>query len=101
MRPSVARREDQRQFFSTAEIASFGWMFMPASAETSGMLAIRRTWFVPTFRSLPSRAGNSLEELRAIRDGSGLAGVPLLAGESNSGPRRAVRGMVDRTGPPN
>ena len=86
------------RFFSAAEIASFGLDVHAGVGETSGMLAVRPDLVRPNFKSLPSRAGNSLEELRAIATASGLAGLSLGAGESDGGARPRRRGMVDRRG---
>jgi creatinine amidohydrolase len=54
------------KYFSAADLASFGMDVHAGVAETSGMLAVRPDLVRPIFKSLPSQAGRSLEELRTI-----------------------------------
>jgi len=52
--------------FSAAEIASFGMDVHAGLSETSGMLVVRPDLVRPLYKTLPSRAGASIEELRRI-----------------------------------
>jgi creatinine amidohydrolase len=67
------RKIDARHF-SAAEISSFGMDVHAGVGETSGMLAVRPDLVRRDYRTLPSRAGRSLEELRAIATASGWQG---------------------------
>ena len=78
------------RFFSTAEIASFGLDVHAGISETSGMLAIRPDLVRSNFKSLPSRAGNSLEELRAIATAPGWQGYLSSPARATAAHGRAV-----------
>ena len=52
--------------FSAAEITAFGMDVHAGPGETSGMLAVRPDLVRPMYKTLPSRAGASIEELRRI-----------------------------------
>ena len=52
--------------FSAAEITSFGMDVHAGLNETSGMLAVRPDLVRPMYKTLPSRAGASIEELQRI-----------------------------------
>jgi creatinine amidohydrolase len=52
--------------FSADEITSFGMDVHAGLVETSGMLAVRPDLVRPMYKTLPSRAGASIEELRRI-----------------------------------
>ena len=52
--------------FSAADVTSFGMDVHAGPAETSGMLALRPDLVPPIYKTLPSRAGQSIEELRRI-----------------------------------
>ena len=52
--------------FSASDRASFGMDVHAGVSETSGMLAVRADLVRPSYKSLPSRAGQSLEQLRQI-----------------------------------
>jgi creatinine amidohydrolase/Fe(II)-dependent formamide hydrolase-like protein len=52
--------------FSAAEITSFGMDVHAGLGETSGMLAVRPDLVRPLYKTLPSRAGASIEELRRV-----------------------------------
>jgi len=62
------------KFFSAAELSSFGMDVHAGVSETSGMLAVRPDLVRPSYRTLPSRAGRSLEELREIATAPGWQG---------------------------
>ena len=69
-------------FFSAAQIASFGMDVHAGVGETAGMLAVRPDLVRPDYRTLPSQAGASLEELRAVAISPGWQGYlssPALA----------------------
>ena len=70
------------QHFSVAEIASFGMDVHAGPGETSGMLALRPDLVRPMYKTLPSRAGESIEELRRIAtspDWQGYLSAPAKA----------------------
>ena len=52
--------------FSADEIRSFGMDVHAGVGETSGMLAVRPDLVRPVYKTLPSRAGTSIDELRSI-----------------------------------
>jgi creatinine amidohydrolase len=60
--------------FTPAEVSSFGLDVHAGVGETSGMLAIRRDLVAPSYQTVPSRAGHSLEELREIATRPGWQG---------------------------
>jgi hypothetical protein len=60
--------------FSASNVASFGMDIHAGVSETSGMLAIRRDLVRSMYRSLPSRTGRSVEELRALAAAPGWQG---------------------------
>ncbi len=60
--------------FSAAELASFGMDVHAGVGETSGMLAVRPDLVRSNYKTLPSRAGHSLEELRDIATAPGWQG---------------------------
>ena len=69
-------------FFSPAQIASFGLDVHAGVGETAGMLAVRPDLVRPDYRTLPSQAGSSLEELRTVATAPGWQGylsAPALA----------------------
>jgi creatinine amidohydrolase len=69
-------------FFSPAETASFGLDVHAGVSETAGMLAVRPDLVRPDYLTLPSQAGASLEELRAVATSPGWQGylsAPALA----------------------
>jgi creatinine amidohydrolase len=74
--PQIQARGAQMNetFFSDAEIASFGMDVHAGVAETAGILAVRPDLVRPEYRTLPSQAGKSLEELRAIATTPGWQG---------------------------
>jgi len=62
------------KYFSAAELASFGMDVHAGVGETSGMLAVRPDLVRSNYKTLPSRAGRSLEELREIATAPGWQG---------------------------
>ena len=62
------------RYFSAADRASFGLDVHAGVGETSGILAIRPDLVAPNYRTLPTQAGNSLEELRKIATAPGWQG---------------------------
>jgi creatinine amidohydrolase/Fe(II)-dependent formamide hydrolase-like protein len=62
------------QFFSAAERSSFGLDVHAGVSETSGLLAVRPDLVRPGYRTLPSQAGASLEEVRAVATAPGWQG---------------------------
>jgi len=62
------------KYFSAAELSSFGMDVHAGVAETSGMLAVRPDLVRSNYKTLPSRAGRSLEELREIATAPGWQG---------------------------
>jgi creatinine amidohydrolase len=62
------------KYFSAADLSSFGMDVHAGVGETSGILAIRPDLVNPNYRTLPNRAGRSLEELRKIATAPGWQG---------------------------
>lgn len=62
------------KYFSAADLSSFGMDVHAGVGETSGILAIRPDLVPPNYRTLPSQAGRSLEELRRIATAPGWQG---------------------------
>ena len=60
--------------FSASDLSSFGMDVHAGVGETSGMLAVRPDLVRSNYKSLPSRAGRSLEELREIATAPGWQG---------------------------
>ncbi len=70
------------EFFSPAQLASIGMDVHAGLSETAGLLAVRPDLVRPDYRTLPSQAGHSLEELREIATTPGWQGYfssPSLA----------------------
>ena len=57
-----------------ADLSSFGMDVHAGVGETSGILAIRPDLVAPNYKTLPSQAGRSLEELRKIATAPGWQG---------------------------
>jgi creatinine amidohydrolase len=69
-------------FYSPEQVASFGLDVHAGVGETAGMLAVRPDLVRPDYRALPSQAGASIEELRAVATQPGWQGylsTPALA----------------------
>jgi creatinine amidohydrolase/Fe(II)-dependent formamide hydrolase-like protein len=62
------------KYFSTTELSSFGLDVHAGVGETSGMLAVRPDLVHSNYKTLPSRAGRSLDELRDIATAPGWQG---------------------------
>ena len=62
------------KYFSAAQLSSFGLDVHAGVSETSGMLAVRPDLVHANYKTLPNRAGRSLEELREIATAPGWQG---------------------------
>jgi creatinine amidohydrolase/Fe(II)-dependent formamide hydrolase-like protein len=76
--------------FSAAEIRSFGMDVHAGLGETSAMLAVRPDLVRPMFKTLPSRAGASIEELRRIATSPGWQGYLSSPAKATAAYGRAV-----------
>jgi hypothetical protein len=76
--------------FSAADRSSFGMDVHAGVAETSGILAIRPDLVRPGYRTLPSQAGASLEELRKIASAPGWQGYLSSPARATAAHGRAV-----------
>ena len=85
-----SRERINAKYFSAAELASFGMDVHAGVSETSGMLAVRPDLVRPNYKALPSRAGNSLEELRAIARTPGWQGYLSSPARATAAYGRAV-----------
>ncbi len=68
------RTKMQAAHFSAAELDSFGMDVHAGVGETSGMLALRPDLVRPDYKTLASRSGRSMEELRQIALAPGWEG---------------------------
>jgi creatinine amidohydrolase/Fe(II)-dependent formamide hydrolase-like protein len=78
------------KIFSAAELSSFGMDVHAGLGETSGMLAVRPDLVRSNYKSLPSRAGRSLEELRQIATVPGWQGYFSAPARATAAHGRAV-----------
>jgi creatinine amidohydrolase len=78
--------------FRNDELSSFGMDVHAGVGETSGMLAVRPDLVRPVFKSLPSRAGRSLEELRQIATTPGWQGYLSSPARATAAHGRALEG---------
>jgi creatinine amidohydrolase len=78
------------KYFSAAELSSFGMDVHAGVNETSGMLAVRPDLVRSTYKTLPSRAGQSLEELREIATVPGWQGYLSSPAKATAAHGRAV-----------
>jgi creatinine amidohydrolase/Fe(II)-dependent formamide hydrolase-like protein len=78
------------RFFRADELSSFGMDVHAGVAETSAILAVRPDLVRPLFKSLPSQAGNSLEELRQIATRPGWRGYLSSPAKATAAHGRAV-----------
>ncbi len=78
------------KFFSAADLASFGMDVHAGVGETSGMLAVRPDLVRSDYKTLPSRAGRSLEELREIATAPGWQGYLSSPARATAAHGRAV-----------
>jgi creatinine amidohydrolase len=76
--------------FPAAEISAFGLDVHAGVSETSGMLAVRPDLVRSDYRTLPSRAGQSFEELRAIATAPGWQGYLSSPAKATAAHGRAV-----------
>jgi creatinine amidohydrolase len=79
------------KYFSAAELSSFGMDVHAGVGETSGMLAVRPDLVGSNYKALPSRAGRSLEELRAIATTPGWQGYLSSPARATAEHGRAVK----------
>jgi creatinine amidohydrolase len=77
-------------YFRADELSSFGMDVHAGVAETSAMLAVRPDLVRPVFKSLPSQAGRSLEELRQIATRPGWQGYLSSPASSTAAHGRAI-----------
>ena len=78
------------KYFSAAELAAFGLDVHAGLVETSGMLAVRPDLVRANYRTLPSRSGRSLEELREIATAPGWQGYLSAPAKATAQHGRAV-----------
>jgi Creatinine amidohydrolase len=76
--------------FSPSELASFGMDVHAGVSETSGMLAIRPDLVRSSYKTLPSRAGQSPGELREIATQPGWQGYLSSPAKANASYGRAI-----------
>jgi hypothetical protein len=76
--------------FTVDELSSFGMDVHAGVNETAGMLAVRPDLVHPTYRTLPSRAGRTLEELREIATTPGWQGYLSSPSKATAAYGRAV-----------
>jgi creatinine amidohydrolase len=90
--PKIQAIGDQinARHFSSTEIASFGMDVHAGVGETSAMLAVRPDLVRPMYRTLPSRAGASIEELRRIATTPGWQGYLSSPAKATAAYGRAV-----------
>jgi creatinine amidohydrolase len=79
------------RYFRADELSSFGLDVHAGVGETSQMLAVRPDLVRPVFKSLPSQAGRSLEELRQIATRPGWQGYLSSPARATAAYGRAVR----------
>lgn len=80
------------KYFGKDQLSSFGMDVHAGVGETSGMLAVRPDLVRPVFKSLPSQAGTSLEELRQIATAPGWQGYLSAPARATAAHGRAVKG---------
>jgi creatinine amidohydrolase len=86
----ASREKINIKYFSIAESSSFGMDVHAGVSETSGMLAVRPDLVRSNYRTLPSRAGRSLEELREIATAPGWQGYLSSPAKATAAHGRAV-----------
>jgi creatinine amidohydrolase/Fe(II)-dependent formamide hydrolase-like protein len=77
--------------FSAAELTSFGMDVHAGVSETSAMLALRPELVQPMYKTLPSQAGASLEELRRVATTPGWQGYLSSPARATAAYGRAVQ----------
>ena len=83
-------RQINAKYFSAAELSSFGMDVHAGVGETSGMLAVRPDLVRSNYKTLPSQAGRSLEELREIATAPGWQGYLSSPAKATAAHGRAV-----------
>ena len=78
------------RYFSATDLSSFGMDVHAGVGETSGILAIRPDLVPPNYKTLPSQAGRSLEELRKIATAPGWQGYLSSPAKATAAHGRAV-----------
>jgi creatinine amidohydrolase len=78
------------KYFSAADRATFGMDVHAGVSETSGMLAVRPDLVRSTYRTLPSRAGRSHEELREVAMTPGWTGYLSSPARATAAYGRAI-----------
>ena len=78
------------KYFSAAELSSFGMDVHAGVSETSGMLAVRPDLVRSNYKTLPSQAGRSLEELREVATAPGWQGYLSSPAKARAAHGRAV-----------
>jgi len=86
----AAARKIDRRFFSESAQASFGLDLHAGVGETSGMLAIRPDLVDPQYKKLPNRAGQTLDDVRAIAATPGWQGYLSDPAQGTAAYGRAV-----------
>jgi creatinine amidohydrolase len=76
--------------FPAAEVSSFGLDVHAGPGETSAILALRPNLVDPGYKTLPSNAGSTFEELQAIAKKPGWQGYLSAPGKSTAAYGRAV-----------
>ena len=79
------------KYFRADELASFGMDVHAGVSETSQMLAVHPELVQPVFKSLPSQAGRSLEELRVIATRPGWQGYLSSPARATAAHGRAIK----------
>jgi creatinine amidohydrolase len=83
-------RKIDAQHFSAEELSEFGMDVHAGVGETSGMLAVRPDLVRSSYKSLPSQAGRSLEELRKIATAPGWQGYLSSPARATTSYGRAI-----------
>ena len=78
------------QYFSAAELSSFGMDVHAGVGETSAILAIRPDLVRSDYKTLPDRAGRTLDELREIATARGWQGYLSSPSKATAAYGRAI-----------
>ncbi len=78
------------KYFSAAELSSFGMDVHAGVSETSGILAVRPDLVRSNYKTLPSQAGHSMEELRKIATTPGWQGYLSAPAKASAAHGRAI-----------
>jgi creatinine amidohydrolase len=79
------------KYFSAADLSSFGMDVHAGVGETSGILAVRPDLVPASYRTLPSQAGRSLEDLRKIATAPGWQGYLSSPARATAAHGQAVK----------